>query len=56
MALGGRAAEELFVGKISTGASDDLDKADPWVVANGPLIGREYTEVLRNVTASNMSQ
>lgn len=24
--LGGRAAEELFVGKISTGASDDLDK------------------------------
>ena len=27
VALGGRAAEELFVGKISTGASDDLDKA-----------------------------
>lgn len=26
MSLGGRAAEELFVGKISTGASDDLDK------------------------------
>lgn len=26
VALGGRAAEELFVGKISTGASDDLDK------------------------------
>lgn len=25
--LGGRAAEEIFVGKISTGASDDLDKA-----------------------------
>merc|ERR1719272_1552071 len=24
--LGGRAAEELFVGRISTGASDDLDK------------------------------
>jgi len=26
VALGGRAAEELFVGKISTGASDDLNK------------------------------
>eukprot|EP00746_Dinoflagellata_sp_MGD_P142464 gnl/MRDRNA2_/MRDRNA2_75422_c0_seq1.p1 gnl/MRDRNA2_/MRDRNA2_75422_c0~~gnl/MRDRNA2_/MRDRNA2_75422_c0_seq1.p1 ORF type:complete len:856 (-),score=209.53 gnl/MRDRNA2_/MRDRNA2_75422_c0_seq1:17-2584(-) len=26
VALGGRAAEELFVGQISTGASDDLDK------------------------------
>eukprot|EP00930_Biecheleria_cincta_P004299 TRINITY_DN105205_c0_g1_i1.p1 TRINITY_DN105205_c0_g1~~TRINITY_DN105205_c0_g1_i1.p1 ORF type:complete len:795 (+),score=149.55 TRINITY_DN105205_c0_g1_i1:40-2424(+) len=26
VALGGRAAEELFVGRISTGASDDLDK------------------------------
>ena len=28
MALGGRAAEEIFVGRISTGASDDLDKVD----------------------------
>jgi len=26
VALGGRAAEELFVGRISTGAADDLDK------------------------------
>merc|ERR1719414_2226431 len=26
VSLGGRAAEELFVGKISTGAADDLDK------------------------------
>merc|ERR1711920_923840 len=26
VALGGRAAEEIFVGKISTGAADDLDK------------------------------
>jgi len=26
MALGGRAAEEMFVGRITTGASDDLDK------------------------------
>eukprot|EP00438_Fugacium_kawagutii_P003897 Skav220690 [mRNA] locus=scaffold472:202928:204567:+ [translate_table: standard] len=26
VALGGRAAEELFVEKITTGASDDLDK------------------------------
>merc|ERR550514_2077836 len=26
VSLGGRAAEELFVGKVSTGASDDLDK------------------------------
>ncbi len=26
MALGGRASENLFFGKISTGASDDLKK------------------------------
>merc|ERR1719253_2361879 len=26
VALGGRAAEEIFVGKITTGAADDLDK------------------------------
>merc|ERR1711933_256137 len=26
VSLGGRAAEELFVGKVSTGAADDLDK------------------------------
>merc|ERR1719199_1827662 len=26
VSLGGRAAEEIFVGRISTGASDDLDK------------------------------
>jgi len=26
VSLGGRAAEELFIGRISTGASDDLDK------------------------------
>lgn len=26
VALGGRAAEELFVKRITTGASDDLDK------------------------------
>ncbi len=28
VALGGRAAEELFVKRITTGASDDLDKVD----------------------------
>ncbi len=27
MILGGRIAEEIFFGKISTGASDDLNKA-----------------------------
>lgn len=27
MILGGRIAEEIFFGKISTGASDDLQKA-----------------------------
>lgn len=27
MILGGRVAEEIFFGKISTGASDDLNKA-----------------------------
>ena len=39
VALGGRAAEELFVGKISTGASDDLDKVtatrEGWFLQSG---------------------
>lgn len=33
MALGGRIAEELFFGKITTGASDDLKKCT--AIANG---------------------
>ena len=29
VALGGRAAEELFVKRVTTGAADDLDKVSP---------------------------
>jgi len=39
MALGGRAAEELFVGRISTGAQDDLDKVTKMAYAMVSLYG-----------------
>merc|ERR1719345_257036 len=39
VALGGRAAEELFVGKISTGASDDLDKVTKMAYATVTVYG-----------------
>lgn len=39
VSLGGRAAEELFVGKISTGASDDLDKVTKMAYAMVTVYG-----------------
>merc|ERR1712070_858114 len=39
VALGGRAAEELFVGRISTGASDDLDKVTKMAYAMVSVYG-----------------
>merc|ERR1719329_725491 len=39
VSLGGRAAEELFVGKISTGASDDLDKVTKMAYAMVSVYG-----------------
>lgn len=39
MSLGGRAAEELFVGKITTGASDDLDKVTKMAYAMVSVYG-----------------
>jgi ATP-dependent metalloprotease FtsH len=39
VALGGRAAEELFVGQISTGASDDLDKVTKMAYAMVTVYG-----------------
>merc|ERR1719235_836752 len=39
VALGGRAAEDLFVGNISTGASDDLDKVTKMAYAMVSVYG-----------------
>merc|ERR1711865_764338 len=39
VSLGGRAAEEIFVGKISTGASDDLDKVTKMAYAMVSVYG-----------------
>lgn len=39
MALGGRAAEELMFGKITTGASDDLDKVTQMAYAMTSIYG-----------------
>jgi len=39
VALGGRAAEELFVGRISTGAFDDLDKVTKMAYAMVSVYG-----------------
>jgi len=39
VSLGGRAAEELFVGKISTGAADDLDKVTKMAYAMVSVYG-----------------
>merc|ERR550537_327527 len=39
VSLGGRAAEEMFVGKISTGASDDLDKVTKMAYAMVSVYG-----------------
>merc|ERR1719329_1418924 len=39
VSLGGRAAEELFVGKISAGASDDLDKVTKMAYAMVSVYG-----------------
>jgi AFG3 family protein len=39
VALGGRAAEELFVGKVSTGAADDLDKVTKMAYAMVSVYG-----------------
>jgi AFG3 family protein len=39
VSLGGRAAEELFVGRISTGASDDLDKVTKMAYAMVSVYG-----------------
>merc|ERR1719476_462130 len=39
VALGGRAAEELFVGRISTGASDDLDRVTKMATAMVSVYG-----------------
>lgn len=40
VALGGRAAEDLFVKRITTGASDDLDKAQHGTPASGTAQSR----------------
>ena len=43
VALGGRAAEELFVERITTGASDDLDKAGRFL--GGKIRGESHGKI-----------
>lgn len=40
MTLGGRVAEEIFFGRITTGAQDDLQKITQMAYAQVPLLPR----------------
>jgi len=41
MTLGGRAAEQIFFGKISTGASNDLQQITKMVLFHGDYLWNE---------------
>ncbi|CAE8615923.1 unnamed protein product [Polarella glacialis] len=56
VALGGRAAEELFVGRISTGASDDLDKVTKMAHSMVAVYGMNAELGLLSYGQSNSSQ
>jgi len=56
VALGGRAAEELFVGKISTGASDDLDKVTKMAYAMVAVYGMNPKLGLVSFSQNDSSQ
>lgn len=56
VALGGRAAEELFVGKISTGASDDLDKVTKMAYAMVGVYGMNPKLGLVSFSQNDSSQ
>merc|ERR1712224_337949 len=48
MALGGRAAEQIFFGKVSTGAADDLKKVSS--LAYGAVQVYGFSDVIGNVS------
>merc|ERR1719311_1003172 len=54
--LGGRAAEELFVGRISTGASDDLDKVTKMAYAMVSVYGMNPKLGLVSYNQNNASE
>jgi ATP-dependent Zn protease len=56
VALGGRAAEELFVGKISTGASDDLDRVTKMAYAMVSVYGMNPKLGLVSYSQQNASE
>jgi AFG3 family protein len=56
VSLGGRAAEELFVGKISTGASDDLDKVTKMAYAMVSVYGMNPKLGLVSYSQNNASE
>mmetsp|Transcript_69383 Transcript_69383/g.157430 ORF Transcript_69383/g.157430 Transcript_69383/m.157430 type:complete len:595 (+) Transcript_69383:3-1787(+) len=56
VSLGGRAAEELFVGKISTGASDDLDKVTKMAYSMVAVYGMNPQLGLLSYNQNNSSE
>lgn len=56
VSLGGRAAEELFVGKISTGASDDLDKVTKMAYSMVAVYGMNPELGLLSYNQNNSSE
>merc|ERR1719410_3398707 len=56
VALGGRAAEELFVGRISTGASDDLDKVTKMAYSMVSVYGMNPELGLLSYNQNNASE
>jgi len=56
VALGGRAAEELFVGKISTGAADDLDKVTKMAYSMVAVYGMNPELGLLSYNQNNASE
>jgi AFG3 family protein len=56
VALGGRAAEELFVGRISTGAQDDLDKVTKMAYAMVSVYGMNPKLGLVSYNQNNASE
>merc|ERR1712070_1031804 len=56
VSLGGRAAEELFVGRISTGASDDLDKVTKMAYSMVSVYGMNSGLGLLSYSQNNASE
>eukprot|EP00927_Polykrikos_kofoidii_P071123 TRINITY_DN6744_c0_g1_i2.p1 TRINITY_DN6744_c0_g1~~TRINITY_DN6744_c0_g1_i2.p1 ORF type:complete len:866 (-),score=183.97 TRINITY_DN6744_c0_g1_i2:64-2418(-) len=56
VALGGRAAEDLFVGRISTGAADDLDKVTKMAYAMVAVYGMNPQLGLLSYSQNNSSE